>query len=248
MEVRVAQGGDGEEFLHGVQEFCLLSVGRESMVHLEERRRGYAGSVSLGAQCISWLVSMMEVALQNLGVKDFVKSFQEDSKVLMVRRGDNRAVLGVGSMQREARKGLFCYQKGGDEARCWQLGIVLTYCKAKIGSPAFGCPSSVGKKSEKKVGPGFPPAVLLAKAGALMLGEGSDETLGKDQLGNPLGKSSDFQQGSSARGNVECVDGLVLSTRGDCDATVEGDGRLKAEDGRGKGRRAPGVGRGRSTF
>lgn len=37
------------------------------------------------------------------------------------------------------------------------------------------------------------------------------------------------------QGNVECADGLVLSTLGDCDVTNKEDGKMKAKDGRGKG-------------
>lgn len=59
------------------------------MAQLEERRRNYAGSMMLGAQCINWVVSTMEAMLRNSEVKDFVKSFREDLKVLMVRRGGN---------------------------------------------------------------------------------------------------------------------------------------------------------------
>jgi hypothetical protein len=45
--------------------------------------------VILGLQCTIWLVSMVEVALRNAGVKD--KSFREGQQVLIVRRGGNRA-------------------------------------------------------------------------------------------------------------------------------------------------------------
>ncbi|GLT60774.1 hypothetical protein SLA2020_335260 [Shorea laevis] len=44
------------------------------------------------------------------------------------------------------------------------------------------------------------------------LGVLSGESLGKDRpsAGNPLGNIFDAQQGSSTRGNVECVDGVVV--------------------------------------
>lgn len=46
-----------------------------------------------------------------------------------------------------------------------ELSKVLTFCKVKIGSPASGIPSLVGKKSKKKAGPGSPPAVMCTKVG-----------------------------------------------------------------------------------
>lgn len=51
-----------------------------------------------------------------------------------------------------------------------------------------------------------------------------EEPLGIDGLlaGNPLGKSSDTQQGSFVRGNVECTDGFVLFAVDDCDVTDDG--------------------------
>jgi hypothetical protein len=120
---------------------------------------------------------MMEVALQNPGVEDFVKSFREDSKALLVRRGGNRdgRFLELAVYAEGGRKGLILLPEGR-EGRGWrcvagELGRVLTFCKAKTSSLASGFPSPVGKKSEKKVGPGFPPAVVLAKAGAPALGE-----------------------------------------------------------------------------
>jgi hypothetical protein len=38
------------------------------------------------------------------------------------------------------------------------------------------------------------------------------------------------------QGNVECADGLVLSTLGDCDVTNKEDGKMKAKDVHGKGK------------
>lgn len=39
----------------------------EAVVQLEERRKSFAGVVSLGLQCSVWLAAMVEVALCNLG-------------------------------------------------------------------------------------------------------------------------------------------------------------------------------------
>jgi hypothetical protein len=52
----------------------------EAVVRLEESRKGFVGKVSLGLQCTGWLLSMVEVALLSSVVKDFIKSFQENSK------------------------------------------------------------------------------------------------------------------------------------------------------------------------
>jgi hypothetical protein len=49
------------------------------------------GCFFLGAQSLDWLVSMMENMLRFPGDKDFVKSFSEGLKVLIVKRGGNLA-------------------------------------------------------------------------------------------------------------------------------------------------------------
>jgi hypothetical protein len=46
-----------------------------AVIQLEDRRKGFATVVFLGLQCTVWLVVMVEVALWNTGVQDFVKSF-----------------------------------------------------------------------------------------------------------------------------------------------------------------------------
>jgi hypothetical protein len=61
------------------------------VVWLEERRKGFTRVVLLGVQCTVWLVEMVELALRNPGVQNFVKSFCEGLQVLIVRRGGNRA-------------------------------------------------------------------------------------------------------------------------------------------------------------
>jgi len=45
----------------------------------------------LGLQSFVWLLAIIEEALK-VSVKDFVKYFQEDVKVLMVRGGENKSV------------------------------------------------------------------------------------------------------------------------------------------------------------
>lgn len=74
----------------------------------------------------------------------------------------------------------------------------------------------------------------------------SGDALGKDQpfAGNPLGNLSDTQQGSSARGNVECAHGVanfgvdfqhgkepLAQGKKTCvfDAIDEGDGRIRGK-------------------
>jgi hypothetical protein len=60
-----------------------------SDLRLEEIRKSFSGVVVLGSLCSAWLVATVKEALKLPGVEDFVKSFQEDSKVLIVWRGGN---------------------------------------------------------------------------------------------------------------------------------------------------------------
>jgi hypothetical protein len=58
--------------------YFLFSMKEDvAVLWLEERRKGFAGVVSLGLPCAVWLVATVEVALPNTGMKDFVKSFRE---------------------------------------------------------------------------------------------------------------------------------------------------------------------------
>lgn len=74
-------------FFVEVKSFAVSVKEGEAMVWLEESRKGFAGKVSLGLQCTAWLLTMVEVALRSSVVKDFIKSFRENSKVLIIYRG-----------------------------------------------------------------------------------------------------------------------------------------------------------------
>jgi len=70
--------------------FVFSVVEGASVVRVEERRRNFSRLVLLGAQSIGWLFSTLESVLWFSG-KDFVRSFREGSKVIIVRRGGNVA-------------------------------------------------------------------------------------------------------------------------------------------------------------
>jgi len=98
-------------------------------VRLEERRRNFSGLVLLGAQSVGWLVSTMESLLWYPGEKDFVRSFREGSKVLIVRRGGNakwQFMLWV------AGEGLFTFLKvrrggaGGKLFLSWIRSVIFS--------------------------------------------------------------------------------------------------------------------------
>jgi hypothetical protein len=57
----------------------------------------------MGMQCIGWVIAGVKEALQFQGVKDFAKSFREDSTAWVIRKGCNKdgqflelAVVAVG--------------------------------------------------------------------------------------------------------------------------------------------------------
>lgn len=50
-------------FFVEVKHFVFSVLEGELVAQLEERRRNYAGSMMLGAQCINWVVSTMEAML-----------------------------------------------------------------------------------------------------------------------------------------------------------------------------------------
>jgi hypothetical protein len=62
-----------------------------SEIRLEERRKGFCGFIFLGLQCSIWLLATIKEALKEPVKKDFVTSYREDVKALMIRGGGNKA-------------------------------------------------------------------------------------------------------------------------------------------------------------
>jgi hypothetical protein len=74
---------EAKTFLFSVEEV-------KSVLRMEERRKGFLGVVLLGLHCTAWVVATMKEALRSQGVEDFVKSYREDSKAWIVRKGYNK--------------------------------------------------------------------------------------------------------------------------------------------------------------
>jgi len=107
---------------------------------LEERRKDFVGYVFVGVQCSVWLVDMIEEVLKSLGKEDFVKSYHEDEKVLMVRGVVIRPVViwRWPFMQRVVRNVSFGFPRvveGGDGDSLWE-SCVSYWCLLK---PNLGC-------------------------------------------------------------------------------------------------------------
>jgi len=60
-------------------------------LRLEEMRNGVCGYLFLGFRCAKWLLATVEEALKAPVKKDFVSSYREDAKAVMVRGGGNKA-------------------------------------------------------------------------------------------------------------------------------------------------------------
>lgn len=72
--------------------FFISAKSEVADLRLEERRKGFCGIIFLGLQSSIWLLEIVEEAAK-FSVKDFVKYFREDVKVLMVRGGGERTSL-----------------------------------------------------------------------------------------------------------------------------------------------------------
>jgi hypothetical protein len=85
-----------------------------SEIRLEERRKGFCGFIFLGLQCSAWLLATIEKALKEPVKKDFVTSYREDVKALMVRGGGNKAgcYLEVAAYADGGRKGVIWLPEG----------------------------------------------------------------------------------------------------------------------------------------
>jgi hypothetical protein len=71
--------------------FSFSALAGKSELRLEERRKGFIGSLSLSLQCSDWLADMVEEVSLSLGDEDFAKSFREKGKVLKVHKGGNKS-------------------------------------------------------------------------------------------------------------------------------------------------------------
>jgi hypothetical protein len=71
--------------------FVFSTVEGKSELWVEERKKGFSGAVCLGSLSIAWLISNVEEVLRDPGDEEFVKSFREESKAIIVRRGGSKA-------------------------------------------------------------------------------------------------------------------------------------------------------------
>jgi hypothetical protein len=73
----------------------------------------------VGVQCSIWLVDTVEEVQKSLGKEDFIKSYREDEKVLMVRGGGNKAgrYLEVAIYAKCGRKGIIWLPEGRGSGR-----------------------------------------------------------------------------------------------------------------------------------
>jgi hypothetical protein len=81
---------------------------------LQERRKGFCRFIFLGFQCSAWLMATIEEALKAPVKEDFVTSYREDVKALMVHGGGNKAgcYLEVVAYVEGGRKGVIWLPKG----------------------------------------------------------------------------------------------------------------------------------------
>jgi hypothetical protein len=101
-------------FVVEAKDFIFSAKFGISELRLEEKMKYFSRVVVLGSLCSAWLVATVKEALKSLGVEDFVKSFREDLKVLIVWRGGNQAdrFLEVASFVVGGRKGFIWLPKG----------------------------------------------------------------------------------------------------------------------------------------
>jgi hypothetical protein len=80
-----------KSFIVDSESFDFSVLVGASVLRVEEKRKKFLGEVMLHAQCSGWLASTLDVLLGVPEDQDFVKSFKEWSKVLIARRGGNKA-------------------------------------------------------------------------------------------------------------------------------------------------------------
>jgi hypothetical protein len=129
-----------------------------SVLRVVEKRNKFLGGVVLSSQCSNWSASTLEVLMGIPKDQEFVKSFREGSKILIVRRVGNitKRFLEATIFDLGGRKG-FIIIPGGRGGWGWQkfsgkLRKAIDFLSAMVGS-GQGSSSSSTKKDTKVLGP-----------------------------------------------------------------------------------------------
>jgi hypothetical protein len=115
-------------------------------------RNGFCGYLFLGFRCAKWLLATVEEALKAPVKKDFVSSYREDAKAVMVRGGGNKAghYLEVVDYAEGGHKGVIWIPKGrkgwGWSWVVGELRQLLKFIETKDGSMGSEAPSPKGKQ------------------------------------------------------------------------------------------------------
>jgi hypothetical protein len=147
-----------KNFLVESKSFTFSVLGGASTMRVEEKRKNFLGVVILNAQSSEWLTSSLEVVLGLPAEQDFVKSFREGSKVLIARRGGNKAgrILEATTFGLGGRKGSIVIPKGrggwGWFKFSDELRNVVDFFSASVGG-GLGSYSTSEKKAVKDVRP-----------------------------------------------------------------------------------------------
>jgi hypothetical protein len=97
-------------FFTEAKSFCLAVKDGYPDFHLEEKKKGFVGAIFVSHPTSSWLVDSLEAACLSPVKEDFVKTFREDGKALMVHGGGNKA-------RRFLQAGI--YVEGGQKGVIW---------------------------------------------------------------------------------------------------------------------------------
>jgi hypothetical protein len=152
-----------KNFIVESKSFTFSVMGGASMLRVEEKRKKFQGVAILNSQSSEWLASTLEVLLGFPEEQDFVKSFREGSKVLIARRGGNKArrfleatTLGLGG-----RKGSILIPEGHGGWGWLKFSDKLRKFVDFL-SISVGCGLSSSSTSEKKFVKGVRPTLGLA--------------------------------------------------------------------------------------
>jgi hypothetical protein len=137
-------------FFVEAKSFSFSVVSGKPELRLEERRKGFAGAVSLGPRCVAWLIVTIEEVLRSTVVEEFVRSTREASNEVTVKRGGNRAgrFLEVASQVLGGRRGFILLPEGrggwGWSRFSGELSKVMAFFEAMRGPSLSGPGSGLG--------------------------------------------------------------------------------------------------------
>jgi hypothetical protein len=141
-----------KSFIVESKTFVFSVLDGASVLRVQEKRKSFFGKLMLSAQCSEWLALTLEILLGFPEAQDFIKSFEEGSKVLIARRGGNQVgrFLEAAAFRMGGQKGFILIPEGRGGWGCRkfsdELGMAIKFLSATVGCSLGSSSAKDGKE------------------------------------------------------------------------------------------------------